>query len=421
MKTYVLSACLLFAIQTMNAQFVANYDESKVPEFDLPDPLTTFSNNIIGTSASWAEQRRPELINFFESQVFGKVPGTIDSIDFEVIEESNSALGGIANRKQIKVTLRKNGKTLSYLILLYLPINIAKAPLFLGYNFHGNHTVSNDPDIIISKAWSLNNESISITNHTLTEKSRGMRSNRWAINKMIEAGYGLATIYYGEIDPDKNDLTDGLHSLFYNSHQKRPAQDEWGAIGAWAWALSRTMDYLENNSEVDKSKIIVFGHSRLGKAALWAGVMDERFAGVISNDSGCGGAALSKRRFGETIAQINESFPYWFSENFKKYNNAEEELPVDQHELLALIAPRPLYVASAKEDEWADPKGEFLSAYYATPVFSLFGKAGIPAIEMPPVNSPIHNTVAYHIRTGKHDVTEYDWEQYIKWADEQFH
>ena len=421
MKTYVLSACLLFAIQTMNAQFVANYDESKVPEFDLPDPLTTFSNNIIGTSASWAEQRRPELINFFESQVFGKVPGTIDSIDFEVIEESNSALGGIANRKQIKVTLRKNGKTLSYLILLYLPINIAKAPLFLGYNFHGNHTVSNDPDIIISKAWSLNNESISITNHTLTEKSRGMRSNRWAINKMIEAGYGLATIYYGEIDPDKNDLTDGLHSLFYNSHQKRPAQDEWGAIGAWAWALSRTMDYLENNSEVDKSKIIVFGHSRLGKAALWAGVMDERFAGVISNDSGCGGAALSKRRFGETIAQINESFPYWFSENFKKYNNAEEELPVDQHELLALIAPRPLYVASAKEDEWADPKGEFLSAYYATPVFSLFGKAGIPAIEMPAVNSPIHNTVAYHIRSGKHDVTEYDWEQYIKWADEQFH
>lgn len=421
MKTYVLSACLLFAIQTMNAQFVANYDESKVPEFDLPDPLTTFSNNIIGTSASWAEQRRPELINFFESQVFGKVPGTIDSIDFEVIEESNSALGGIANRRQIKVTLRKNGKTLSYLILLYLPINIAKAPLFLGYNFHGNHTVSIDPDIIISKAWSLNNESISITNHTLTEKSRGMRSNRWAINKMIEAGYGLATIYYGEIDPDKNDLTDGLHSLFYNSHQKRPAQDEWGAIGAWAWALSRTMDYLENNSEVDKSKIIVFGHSRLGKAALWAGVMDERFAGVISNDSGCGGAALSKRRFGETIAQINESFPYWFSENFKKYNNAEEELPVDQHELLALIAPRPLYVASAKEDEWADPKGEFLSAYYATPVYSLFGKAGIPAIEMPAVNSPIHNTVAYHIRSGKHDVTEYDWEQYIKWADEQFH
>ncbi|MBT8182428.1 MAG: acetylxylan esterase [Eudoraea sp.] len=405
----------------MNAQFIANYDESKVPEFDLPDPLTTFSNNRILTSTSWTELRRPELINFFESQVFGKVPGTIDAIDFEVIEESNSALGGDAKRRQIRVTLSKNGKTISYLVLLYLPKNIANAPIFLGYNFHGNHTVNSDPEIIISDAWSLNNEAIGITNHTLTEESRGMRSSRWAITKMIEAGYGLATIYYGEIDPDKNDFADGVHSLFYSGSQKRPAKDEWGAIGAWAWALSRTMDYLENNSEIDKTKVIVFGHSRLGKAALWAGVMDERFAGVISNDSGCGGAALSKRRFGETIAQINKTFPYWFSENFKKYNNAEDELPVDQHELLALIAPRPLYVASAKEDEWADPKGEFLSAFYATPVYSLFGKAGIPAIEMPTVNSPIHNTLAYHIRTGKHDVTQYDWEQYIKWAVEQLH
>ncbi len=420
MRYYVLSAFLLLVLQTMNAQFVANYDESKVPEFDLPDPLTTFSNNKILTSASWAEQRRPELINFFESHVFGKVPGSAEEISFKVIEKSDSALDGLARRRQIMVTVTKNGKTLNYLILLYLPKKITKAPVFLGYNFHGNHTVINDPAITISKAWSLNNKSIGITNHTLTEESRGMRSGRWAINKMIEAGFGLATIYYGEIDPDKNNFTDGLHSLFYTDNQNRPARDEWGAIAAWAWALSRAMDYLENNIEVDRSKIIVFGHSRLGKAALWAGAMDERFAGVISNDSGCGGAALYKRRFGETVAQINESFPYWFSENFKRYNNAEEELPVDQHELLALIAPRPLYIASAKEDEWADPKGEFLSAYYATPVYSLFGEAGIPSNEMPAVNSPIHNTVAYHIRTGKHDVTEYDWDQYIKWAVEQF-
>jgi hypothetical protein len=404
----------------MNAQFVANYDESKVPEFDLPDPLTTFSNKQILTSSSWNELRRPELISFFESQVFGKVPGTLDAIAFEVVEDSNSALGGLAKRRHVKVTITKNSKTLSFLILLYLPEKIDRAPLFLGYNFHGNHTVINDPDIIISKAWSLNNESIGITNQTLTEESRGMRSGRWGITRMIEAGYGLATIYYGEIDPDKNDFTDGLHSLFYTEGQKRPAKDEWGGIGAWAWALSRAMDYLANDVEVDKSRVIVFGHSRLGKAALWAGAMDERFAGVISNDSGCGGAALSKRKFGETVAQINENFPYWFSGNFKKYNNAEEELPVDQHELLALIAPRPLYVASAQEDEWADPKGEFLSAYYATPVYSLFGKEGILSNEMPGVNSPIQNTVAYHIRTGKHDVTEYDWEQYIKWAVEQF-
>ncbi|MFC2147813.1 acetylxylan esterase [Bacteroidota bacterium] len=420
MRYYILSACVILALQTMNAQFVANYDEAKVPEFDLPDPLTTFSKKQILTSSSWNELRRPELINFFESQVFGKVPGTFDGIAFEVVEESNSALGGLAKRRQVKVTITKNTKTLSFLILLYLPKEVSRAPVFLGYNFHGNHTVINDPAIIISKAWSLNNESIGITNHTLTEESRGLLSGRWAISRMIEAGYGLATIYYGEIDPDKNDFTDGLHSLFYTKGQKKPAKDEWGGIGAWAWALSRAMDYLANDMEVDNSRVIVFGHSRLGKAALWAGAMDERFAGVISNDSGCGGAALSKRKFGETVAQINENFPYWFSGNFKKYNNAEEELPVDQHELLALIAPRPLYVASAQEDQWADPKGEFLSAYYATAVYSLFGEAGISSNKMPGVNSPIQNTVAYHIRTGKHDVTEYDWEQYIKWAVEQF-
>jgi len=420
MRYYVLFACVFLFLRTMNAQFVANYDESRVPEFDLPDPLTTFSNNQILTSATWNEIRRPELITFFESQVFGKVPGTLDAIAFEVVEESNSALGELAKRRQIKVSVTKNSKTLSFLILLYLPKMVDRAPLFLGYNFHGNHTVIDDPAIIISKAWSLNNESIGITNHTLTEESRGMLSSRWAITSIIEAGLGLATIYYGEIDPDKNDFTDGLHSLFYEEGQKRPAKDEWGAIGAWAWALSRAMDYLANDREVDKSRVIVFGHSRLGKAALWSGAMDERFAGVISNDSGCGGAALSKRKFGETVAQINEGFPYWFSENFKKYNNAEELLPVDQHELLALIAPRPIYVASAQEDEWADPKGEFLSTYYATPVYSLFGKTGILSNEMPSVNSPIQNTVAYHIRTGKHDVTEYDWEQYIKWVVEQF-
>jgi hypothetical protein len=177
------------------------------------------------------------------------------------------------------------------------------------------------------------------------------------------------------------------------------------------------MDYFYEDNRVDESKVIVFGHSRLGKTSLWAGATDERFAGVISNNSGCGGAALSKRRFGETVWRINNSFPHWFCKNFRMYNKNEKLLPVDQHQLLALIAPRPVYVASAEEDRWADPRGEFLSAYYATPVYELYGKKGIPSDAMPEVNQPIQNTVAYHMRTGKHDVTDFDWEQYIKWAD----
>ncbi len=424
MKKSLISLAFILTFIFCNGQnesnFVPIYEESKVPDFEIPDPLTSFSGKKIKNSRQWEKVRRPELLNFFTENVYGIVPGDLEISKWEVVEQSDKALNGKAQRKQVEVVFNQNGKTLSFNILMYIPQKAENVPLFLGYNFYGNHSVYNDENILISGAWGRNNETKGITDHRLTEKGRGVSRDSWQVERIIDAGYGLATIFHGEVDPDKEDFNDGIHPFFYKEGQQTPAINEWGTIAAWAWGLSRAMDYLEQDTDVDASKVIVFGHSRLGKTSLWAGVTDERFAGVISNNSGCGGAALSKRQFGETVGRINNAFPHWFADNFTKYNENEKALPVDQHELLALIAPRPVYVASAEEDLWADPRGEFLSAFYATPAYNLYGKEGIPSKDMPGINQPILNSVAYHTRPDGHGVTAYDWEQYIKWANRNF-
>lgn len=419
------SIALVFVICSSAAAQPAgyNYDEAKVPEFTLPDPLVLKSGEPVTTPEQWVQERRPEVLGLFEQFVYGRAPREMPPMTFRVVSEDAPALDGRAIRREVDVVLGEEPNTRTIRILIYRPQTDAPVPAFLTLNFYGNHTISDDPAISLNPNWMRNNADKGVVENRATEDSRGTSASRWPVEKIVSAGYALATIYYGDIDPDFDDgFENGVHALFPNEESTERAGDAWGSIATWAWGLSRALDYFETDSTIDADRVAVMGHSRLGKTSLWAGAADERFALVISNDSGCGGAALSRRRFGETVERINTSFPHWFCRNFRIYNGREDELPVDQHMLVSLIAPRPVYIASAVDDVWADPRGEYLSGYYADPVYRLLGTDGLggdkanpdpPAVDMPRDSG----TIGYHIRTGKHDVTDFDWDQYIKFAD----
>ena len=403
-----------FALQAQQP-FVPNYDESKVPAYQLPDPLRNADGTLVSDKAGWVE-RRAELYTLLANEEFGNIPQWKGTLTFKEVS-TRKIFDNKALRREVQLTLSDNGKSILFNLLIFQPVSSKPVPFFLGYNFDGNYTIVSDKDISLPVGWVANDKKFGIADNRAVEAARGSDVSSWPVQEIVARGYGVVTLYYGDCDPDFDDgFQNGVHALYPEPRNNQ----SWGSIAAWAWGLSRVIDYIQLDHAFSSSQIIVIGHSRLGKAALWAGAADEWIAMVVSNNSGCGGAALSKRAYGETVGRINRAFPHWFCDNFKRYSENEVSLPFDQHELLALIAPRPLYVASAEEDRWADPKGEFLSCVAASPVYRILGLPGLPVTEMPLLNHPVMGTIGYHIRPGGHSITLYDWMRYIDFANIHF-
>lgn len=395
-----------------------NYDESEAGDYTLPDPLTFRDGTPVRTADDWTRRRR-ELLPLFEASIYGRSPQPPRSQDvqYEVFDTDDAALGGKAIRRQITISFSPDKQGPKEDVLIYLPAGVRKpVPLFLALNFGGNQSVNKDAHIRLGTVWDPKTHE----RRTASEESRGQDIG-FDVEKILARGYGFATICYQDIEPDFDcGWRYGIRPLFFQPGQAEPLPEDWGAIGAWAYGASRVMDYLEQAEDIDAQHVALLGHSRLGKTALWAGAQDERFAMVIANCSGAGGAALARRRYGETVRNLVDRFPYWFCGNLKQYADHTDRLPVDMHELIALSAPRPVYVTGAEEDRWADPKGEFLACVAAGPVYRLLGAQDLGAETMPPLDQAVHATIAFHCRSGGHAVTSFDWDQFLAFTDKKF-
>ena len=386
-----------------------NYDEAKVGTYTLPDPLLLADGKPVRDAKTWNEKRRAEIVRLFEENQYGRAPGRPAAMSFDVFDKGTPALDGKAIRRQVTIYFSADKAGPKMDLLVYVPANAAgPVPLLLNIGFSANSSTVNDPGVKVGEVWGRDKKKI--------PAGQGMNFGRVNVARLLDAGLGFATVYYGDIDPDfLGGVPYGVRALYLKPGQSEPAPDEWGSIAAWAWGLSRAMDYLETDKGVDAKRVAIMGVSRLGKTVMWAGAHDTRIALVIASCSGEGGAALSRRNYGETIAHLTEAtrYPYQFAGNYAKYANQVDRLPVDGHMLVALIAPRAVLLQTGDKDFWSDPKGEFLAAVAAGPVYRLLGKQGLDTDQMPAAGVPILHTIGYFMHAGGHGTIPSDWDQFV--------
>jgi hypothetical protein len=392
-----------------------NYTEAKVGTYTLPDPLKMSDGKPVADAKTWLSKRRPEIVKLFEENQYGRTPERPAGMSFDVFDKGTSSFNGKAIRRQVTIYFSKDKSGPKADLLLYLPATAkGRVPVLLNAGFSANNLAVSDPGV--KAGWLFDAKKKERTPAVPGKFNFGGVD----VLPAIEKGFGIANINYADIDPDAATcLPFGVRSLYLKPGQTEPAPDEWGSISAWAWGLSRVLDYFETDAGVDAKRVALIGVSRLGKTVLWTAAHDTRFALVIASCSGEGGAALSRRNYGETIKHLVEPtrFPYQFCANYAKYADHVDQFPVDSHMLLALIAPRPVLLQTGDTDRWSDPKGEFLAAVAATPVFKLLGKDGINTDQMPPAGTPILHTLGYFMHSGGHGMVPSDWEQFYKFME----
>ena len=387
-----------------------NYEEDKAGAYTLPDPLTLADGKPVRDAKTWTEKRRLEIIRLFEENQYGRAPGRPAGMTFDVFDKGTPAFDGKAIRRQVTIAFSPDHPERKMDLLVYLPAHASKpVPFLLSISFTANSNMVDDPGVRQGEVWGADKKKI--------PASKARRFGRTDVARLVDAGFGFGTFYYGDVDPDfEGGLPDGVRALYLKPGQTEPAPDEWGAIAAWGWGMSRAMDYLETDQGVDSKRVAIFGVSRLGKTVMWAGARDTRFALVIASCSGEGGAAISRRNYGETVAHLTapSRFPYQFAANYKKYAEHVDQMPVDANMLVALVAPRPLLLQTGDHDFWSDPRGEFLAAVAAGPVYRLFGKQGLDTDQMPDPGTGVFHALGYFEHIGGHGTIPSDWDQYLK-------
>lgn len=381
---------------------------------EWPDPLAMLDGRRIASREMWERERKPELHALFQHYMYGRMPAA-PKVKATVRRTDPKALGGKATLKEVSLAYGPEGCPPLELLLVIPNKNSKPVPIFLGLNFTGNHTLLPDPEIKIPTAWMRQREGVE--DHRATPNGRGLNVDSWALEQSIDAGFAVATFYYGDGLPDKPDYTDGSYPYFVKVDGAQLGLSDCGAIAYWAWTLHRAVDYLVTVPEIDRERIAVFGHSRNGKAALVAAAFDERIALAVPHQSGCCGAAPSRTANpkAETVKKINDSFPHWFCGNFKAFNEEPARLPFDQHALVALCAPRPVLFTNGLEDQWCDPPGQFEILKAATPVYALYGSEGLAAPE-PKLGELVSSPLGYYLREGVHVTDPGYWRIFTEFA-----